>query len=484
HDVTERRRAEDAARSSEERLRLLFELSRDSIVLTSDSGDIVDVNPAGARLLGAPTDKLIGANVRDITVPSAAPRADRQLAKSPGGAEELGELHFLREDGMERIAEFTNQSIGPNLRLYILRDITERKQAENRERAHNQRGRLHFEQTPLGVIDWDVEFRVKAWNPAAERIFGYTRQEAMGHHGCDLLVPESAKAHVDRVWENLLTTRGGLRSTNENVTKDGRVILCEWYNTTLIDADGKVVAVASLVQDVTEPRRAQRALEQSEQKFRMLADSSVDLVSLHDLEGRFLYASPSWKAQSGYDAGELLGRDAYELIHPDDRQRVMTTSHLPLLKGQDTVVQWRLVHKQGLAHWMETRSTLVCDETGQPVRILCATRDISQRKIAEDELRGRGEQLEQLLVEHMGRIAELEQHRVDKEKLLAEGRQAADLARQANEPLHAMRAVLFQMRDSVRADAHQHESISAIQAEIERVEQIMRRMSEACRLGH
>lgn len=110
---------------------------------------------------------------------------------------------------------------------------------------------LHIQKSPLAVIDWDTHFCVTGWNPAAERIFGYSEEEAIGKHG-SFIIPEIYHQHVDSIWEELLKNHGGTRSTNENVTKEDKNISCEWYNTPIIDTSGNVLSVSSLAQDVTE----------------------------------------------------------------------------------------------------------------------------------------------------------------------------------------------------------------------------------------
>jgi PAS domain S-box-containing protein len=147
--------------------------------------------------------------------------------------------------------------------LGVARDITEQKRAEDEIRQSQQKVRIHFEHTPLAVVEWDLDFRVAAWNPSAERIFGYSRQEALGQHA-RFIVPTEHWGHVGRVWRELLRQRGGARSTNDNVTRDGRTISCEWYNTPLVDESGKVLGVASLVQDVTERVALEEQLRQSQ----------------------------------------------------------------------------------------------------------------------------------------------------------------------------------------------------------------------------
>jgi len=166
-----------------------------------------------------------------------------------------------------------------------IQDITERKQAEVALRESQQRLVLHVEQTPLAVIEWDLSFRATAWNPAAERIFGYTAAEALGRTAPELLVPKEHWGHVEHVWRNLLTGQDGRRSTNENITKDGRTILCDWFNTPLIGASGEVATVASLVLDVTERRRHE---EERDLLLHELERKNEDLetmmyVASHDL---------------------------------------------------------------------------------------------------------------------------------------------------------------------------------------------------------
>ena len=147
--------------------------------------------------------------------------------------------------------------------LGICRDITDRKRAEQEFRQSQQKLRIHFEHTPLAVVEWDTQLRITEWSPSAERVFGYSRQEAIGRDA-SFLVPPALRAHVNGIGQELLTQKGGTRSTNDNLTKDGRTISCEWYNTPLVDESGQVLGVASLVQDVTERVALEERLRQSQ----------------------------------------------------------------------------------------------------------------------------------------------------------------------------------------------------------------------------
>jgi len=137
-------------------------------------------------------------------------------------------------------------------------------------RESQERLSLLVRQSPLAVIEWNTDFEVAAWNPAAEEIFGYSQEEAMGRHAAGLIVPEHVRELVDQVWQDLLTQTGGTRSTNENITKDGRVITCEWYNTPLVGPDGQTLGVASLAQDITGRIQAEEDLRHHVERLRTL----------------------------------------------------------------------------------------------------------------------------------------------------------------------------------------------------------------------
>jgi len=165
-------------------------------------------------------------------------------------------LVFLASVNMLKIRQNTFSSLKA--------ELANRKKAENDLLESRNQLSIHLENTPVGAISWDTEFRVREWNPAAETIFGYSREEAMGKHAADLILPEDVREQVDLVFQNLLTGRGGERSMNENITKSGKRVLCDWYNTRLKTLDGKITGVASLVNDITERKKTQEMMIQSE----------------------------------------------------------------------------------------------------------------------------------------------------------------------------------------------------------------------------
>ncbi|MCK5336981.1 MAG: PAS domain S-box protein, partial [Gammaproteobacteria bacterium] len=134
------------------------------------------------------------------------------------------------------------------------RMVVERSQMDDVLRSSKERLLLHRDQSPLGVIEWNTKFEFVDWNPAAEKIFCFTKNEVLGKHITETILPESARQIVDEIWQALLQRTGGTHSINENMTKDGRIILCEWHNTPLVNKAGKIVGIASFVEDITDKK--------------------------------------------------------------------------------------------------------------------------------------------------------------------------------------------------------------------------------------
>lgn len=123
-----------------------------------------------------------------------------------------------------------------------------------------QRQKIHFDNTPLAVIEWDKNFNVTSWNTAAEKMFGYSAEEAQGRH-ISFIVPNSQHALINDTVKQLLVQGGCNHSRSQNIKKDGKYIYCEWFNTTLKDSSKQIVGFASLIQDETAYKTAQDEIE-------------------------------------------------------------------------------------------------------------------------------------------------------------------------------------------------------------------------------
>lgn len=266
-DVTSRR---DSA--SDERLSLLVEQSPLAIIEWTLDFTIIGWNPAAESIFGYSRDEALG-QPGDLLI--IAPDAREHVATlwqtlKTGKLPQRSINNNVTKDGRTITCEWHNVPLldkkGNVLSVAAFaQDITERIQAEEALSKSRQRLALVLLQSPLAIIERDLNFIVLDWNPAAEQIFGYTREEAVGKSGVDLLVPDEVKDTVNNILGQLLTQNGVVRSINENVTKDGRRITCEWYNVPLVDAEGNKIGLASMAMDITDRIRAEREIQMAKE---------------------------------------------------------------------------------------------------------------------------------------------------------------------------------------------------------------------------
>ena len=135
------------------------------------------------------------------------------------------------------------------------------KQARDTLLRTEQKLHLHIEQTPLGVIEFVVDGLILEWNSAAERIFGFPREEVLGKNYRDFIILESLRKHTDKIWEGLQKGATERPHIHENRTRDGRTILCEWSSTPIRNSSGQIIGISSVCDDITEKQRAAREIE-------------------------------------------------------------------------------------------------------------------------------------------------------------------------------------------------------------------------------
>ncbi len=251
-----------ALEDAEKKYRGIFENAVEGIFQYASDGHLLSVNDSMATILGYESPEHILSSISDISLQLFAStdawnRFETELA-SVGKVIDF-EAQMYRKDGVRiwvSLSARTSYDENNHVAIFdgFLVDITKRRKAEKKLKAFAQKLSLHIEQTPLGVIEWDLDFRVTQWNSAAEKIFGYSKKEAMGRTGLELVVPKEVHKLVQPIWEDLVNGIGGTQSTNENRTKEGNLIICDWYNTSLLDITGNVIGVASLVQNVTKQK--------------------------------------------------------------------------------------------------------------------------------------------------------------------------------------------------------------------------------------
>ena len=237
-----------------------------AILITDRHGLIEWANPAFSQSSGYSLAECLGKNPRELVRSGKHGREfyqnmwDTVLA----GSVWRGEIINRRKDGSFYLEEMTITPLHDGKKnishfIAIKQDITRRRQMEEELRQAAARTQFYMNRMPLAFIAFDHDFRVAEWNAAAEQIFGWSTAEATGQHAYKLIVPTEIQPHVDLVWNEIVKTGNVAgHSVNENITKDGRRLTCEWLNTPWRDAAGEICGCLSIVTDITEKIRAEK----------------------------------------------------------------------------------------------------------------------------------------------------------------------------------------------------------------------------------
>ena len=274
-----------------------------------------------------------------------------------------------------------------------------KKEQQDRRKAElwasEQRLALMVEQSPLAVIEWNLDFEVIKWNVAAEHMFGWSAQEALGKHGTEIMVPEDVRPIVEQIWQDLIDQKGGTYSINDNLRKDGRRITCEWHNTPLINTEGNISGVLSVIQDITERKRAEREITTQKAYLEQLFEASTEAIVFINKDGLVERINSQFTAMFGYTADEILGTSLDDTIIPLSLSEEGKGVTIEIKKGKPIFLETIRQRKDG--------STLDVSVTGMPISIegkdagiYAIYRDISRQKQAEQEITIQKTYLEQL----------------------------------------------------------------------------------------
>ena len=241
-------------------------------------------------------------------------------------------------------------------------------------------------------------------NPSAASVWGLAPGDVAGKSWRDLNLPAEVVGAIERLRPGVVAT--GRPSVEEvkvaPAPPDGEAGVVECLLAPVPGEDGAVEAVLVTVRDVTEVRRAEESLRESERQYRLLAENSSDMISRHDPDGVYLYASPAARALTGRDPEEMVGRTPFEFIHPDDLPEVLR-AHAALLDGGSggtVTAAFRARRADGSYAWFEATVKAVRDPaTGRVVELQGATRDVTRRKQAEQEL-GESRELTQAVLDN------------------------------------------------------------------------------------
>ncbi|HRZ86318.1 MAG TPA: PAS domain S-box protein [bacterium] len=435
-DITERKRAEEALRESEQVVRGIIDNSPAVIFMKDLEGRYLLINSLYEKLFHVSNDALKGKTDREVfpaEVAEALRKADSAVLKA-GRPLEFEEV-VPQDDGLHDYLSLKFPLFNAQGKAYavcgIATDFTERKKAQA---ALGQSRQQYFdlvEGANSVILKMDREGRVTYWNKFAAEFLGFLPEEIVGKSVVGTIVPavESDGRDLRKMIDDLCADPVRFRNNlNENMKKSGERVWISWTNQPILDDNGRAVGVLCVGNDVTERRKAEAALLKSEARYHVLVDAATAAIVQIDLKGKITFWSKFAEQFFGYETAEVLGRSVFGTIVPPVDQ-----AGRDLVEMIDDVCReperfWHNenenMKKNGERVWVSWSNRPLYGDDGAFTGILCIGVDISERKRAEAALQ-----------KAYADLQDMQHALVQTEKLAALGRFSLGVAHEVKNPL-------------------------------------------------
>lgn len=408
-DITERKQAEVTLRQSSYRLELAqtaakagiwdWDIGTGHIEWTDEMFDLFGLDQTKVRAsfeawrgIIHPEDiDIVGRRIDQALMEKKDLNSDYRVVLSDGQVRWINAVGRAEYDDQGRPCRMTGICI----------DITERKQAEKVLRETNETLRTLVQSSPLAIIALDPDGNVTRWNTAAEHMFGWLESEVLGHFLP--IVSEDKRNENLKLRERVLRGEAFTNVEVQRRKKDGSPIDISISTAPLRDSQGRITGIMSVSADITDSKRAAEALLESEERYRNFVEESFAGVYVVQ-NGRFVFLNDNSASFSNYKREELIGKNSYSIIHPDDIGKVKDNSKR-MLKGEVTSpYEFRILTKDGQIRWiMETVKSI---QYAGGRAVLGNSMNITERKHAEEEkLKLEAQLIQAQKMESVGRLA-------------------------------------------------------------------------------
>ena len=428
-DITQSKLAEEELQRNETRLQAIFDTASNGIITINQSGSISTFNPAAELMFGYTEAEVIGRNISELMPSPYREQHDAFLAfylksgKLPLIGKSL-DVVGQRKEGATfpmnlSIAEFFDG----NERFFtgIVQDISDRKTAEMALLESEELLTYAMDASGLGIWDWDI---VNGWamhNYKWFELLGLSRDDTAGSPKfcTTLLHQDDREAVFDRI-QQALEGDGRYRSEHRLRRTDGQFIwVLERGSVVKRDEQGKPQRMVGSFADITERKQLEMALRESEARFRQITESLPQLIWTCEPDGACDYLSRQWIQFTGIPSADQLGFNWLRQIHPADKKGLLQHWMAAVEGGTPYNVEYRIRCHDGSYYWFNGRAIPLRNETGQIQKWFGSSTDITERKLAEQQLREHQNQYERLL------------------KLEVASQTVAAIAHELNQPLNA-----------------------------------------------
>lgn len=409
------RQQSELVRRSEAKYRTLFDTANDAIFLM-DEARFLDCNARALEMFGCNRERIIGATPVDFSPPvqpdgtPSVTKAMEKIRHAIDKGPQFFEWLHCRADGTPFMTEVSLNALklGDRVLLQaIVRDISERKRAEDALRESETKFRLLSESSLVGIYMFQHD-RFLYVNPALAAMFGYTVDEIVGKLGPrDLTHPDDWELVQQNIHRRIINGVPHIRTEFRGLRKDGSVIYVESHGSRL-EFHGEPAIMGTLI-DITDRKQAEDALRESERKYRELVESANSIILRWTPDGRVTFLNRYGQEFFGYTADEIIGRHVIGTITP-----AVESTGRPLLPLMEQICQNPKAFEQNINEnmrrngervWIAWTNKAVLDEQGRVREVLSIGHDITERLRAEEALRALTARLQSVREEEGRRIA-------------------------------------------------------------------------------
>jgi PAS domain S-box-containing protein len=401
-EAARRDRVESALRASERRFRAIFEQTFQLGGLLDPQGTVLEANQTALDFGGLARGDVVGRPFWDTYWWSFDSRVQQRLQTAVADAASGKPVRYEDEmrgaGGKIAAIEFSLKPMRDESGQIIMlisegRDISERKRAGQALHESEERFRLLVE----GVRDYaiymlDPDGLIVSWNSGAEVIKGYKADEVLGRHFSIFYPEELVGDHSPKHEIEIAEADGRFETEGWRKRKDGSLFWASVVITTLRAEDGSLRGFVKVTRDISERKRIDEELRQSEERFRATFDAAAAGMAIVAPDGRFALVNRSLCEIVGYTNEELLATTFQKITHPEDLDTDLgLLQHLTAGDIPDYRLEKRYLHKSGHEVWIMLSASVVRDSFGAPLHFVALIEDITPRKRAEDALRRQSE---------------------------------------------------------------------------------------------
>lgn len=389
----------------------VFNASPIGIAVESLEGQPVFVNPALCAMLGFTEEEMRGKHCVDFSPAEDAQKDWEFFQQLRSGAIDHYQIEkrYFRKDGSlvwgNLSISLLNNRPSP-LVIAMVKDITDKKRAEESQWESEERLRLAVQAGRMFAYSWDVATDLIERSGESAEILGAAKDTANTGKAVSAMIHPDDREKVDAAMRKLSIEKPLLQIAYRIIRPDGKVIWLERNSRAYFDSSHNLIRMVGMVVNITERKRAEEALRESEEKFRsVFRDAGVGMVIVSP-EGRFLAANRTFCDYLGYTEEELLKKTVESITVPEDWPPFAQKLRKAILK--DRAFQWfqkRCLHKSGRIIYTETSASVIRGPEGDPQYFVGQVLDITERKKAEDALSGMTRKLIEAQEQERARIA-------------------------------------------------------------------------------